>query len=99
GVKQLGAATQLTRPTLNRRATSGRPASGNAAPVTRRMVPSGDQCRCSCGSMFARMVRDGLELKSRKCKSLVLITHDELIAMYRELDFQPQPFPPPPPEP
>jgi phage FluMu protein Com len=50
------------------------------------MVPTGDQCRCHCGSMLARMVRDGLELKCRKCKSLVLITHEELIEMYRELN-------------
>ena len=59
-----------------------------------RMVPDGDRCRCSCGSMLARMVRDGLELKCRKCKSLVLITHDELIAMYRGLGFRPVPIPP-----
>ncbi|MGH7740960.1 MAG: hypothetical protein ACRENS_02940 [Candidatus Eiseniibacteriota bacterium] len=57
-----------------------------AAGPARRMVPIGDQCRCHCGSMLARMVRDGLELKCRKCKSLVLITHEELIEMYRELN-------------
>jgi len=57
-----------------------------AAAPARRMVPTGDQCRCHCGSMLARMVRDGLELKCRKCKSLVLITHEELIEMYRELN-------------
>ena len=51
----------------------------------RRMVATADQCRCHCGSMLARMVRDGLELKCRKCKSLVLITHDELVEMYRQL--------------
>ncbi len=53
-----------------------------------KMVPSEDQCRCSCGSMLARIVREGLELKCRKCKSLVLITHDELVEMYRALDFE-----------
>jgi phage FluMu protein Com len=57
-----------------------------AARPARRMVANGDQCRCHCGSMLARMVRDGLELKCRKCKSLVLITHEELIEMYRELN-------------
>ncbi|HYM82097.1 MAG TPA: hypothetical protein VEY91_11900 [Candidatus Limnocylindria bacterium] len=36
--------------------------------------------------MLARVVREGLELKCRKCKGLVLITHEELIAMYRQLD-------------
>lgn len=53
------------------------------------MIPKDDQCRCTCGSMLARMVRDGLELKCRKCKSLILISHEELIAMYRQLNFQP----------
>ena len=64
------------------------------APGAPRMVPSKDQCRCSCGAMLARVVDDGLELKCRKCKSLVLIRHDELVAMYRKLNFQP-PVPPP----
>lgn len=58
----------------------------SSAGPARRMVATGDQCRCHCGSMLARMVRDGLELKCRKCKSLVLITHEELIEMYRELN-------------
>lgn len=59
-----------------------------AAPRERakRMVPKGDQCRCHCGSLLARMVSDGLELKCRRCKSLVLITHEELIEMYKQLD-------------
>ena len=70
----------------------GRSPSG---PGVRRMVPTGDQCRCGCGNLLARMIRDGLELKCRKCKSLVVITHDELVAMYRRLDFQPVPLPPP----
>jgi phage FluMu protein Com len=39
--------------------------------------------------MLARMVEDGLELKCRKCKSLVVITHEELIEMYRELNRPP----------
>lgn len=58
-----------------------------------RMQPHGDQCRCSCGAMFARVVREGLEIKCRKCKAVVLITHDELVEMYRALDFDPPPLP------
>ena len=54
-----------------------------------RMVPHDDQCRCSCGSLLARVVAEGLELKCRKCKSLVLITHDELVRMYQQLEFAP----------
>lgn len=36
--------------------------------------------------MLARMVSDGLELKCRKCKSLILISHEELVEMYRSLN-------------
>ncbi len=39
--------------------------------------------------MLARMVRDGLELKCRKCKSLIIITHEELIEMYKRLNATP----------
>jgi len=53
----------------------------------RTMVPAGDQCRCACGSMLARVVREGLELKCRKCKALVIISHEELVEMYRALEF------------
>ena len=54
-----------------------------------RMVPHGDQCRCSCGSLLARVIAEGLELKCRKCKSLVLISHDELVRMYQGLELEP----------
>jgi phage FluMu protein Com len=59
--------------------------------VVAKMVAAGDQCRCHCGSMLARVVAQGLELKCRKCKSLVLITHDELVAMYQRLGLKPSP--------
>jgi len=52
-----------------------------------------DQCRCSCGAMLARVVREGLEIKCRKCKAIVLITHDELVEMYRSQGFEPPPLP------
>jgi phage FluMu protein Com len=58
----------------------------------RTMTPAGDQCRCGCGSLLARVVREGLELKCRRCKCLVLITHDELTEMYRRLDLPPVPL-------
>lgn len=56
-----------------------------------RLIAKGDQCRCSCGALLARVVQDGLELKCRKCKSVVLIRHDELVEMYRALEFEPRP--------
>ena len=43
--------------------------------------------------MLARMVRDGLELKCRKCKSLILVTHEELIEMYKQLNATPPGMP------
>jgi phage FluMu protein Com len=57
------------------------------------MQARGDQCRCSCGALLARVVRDGLEIKCRKCKAVVLITHDELVEMYRSQGFEPPPLP------
>lgn len=60
-------------------------------PAGAKMVPSGDQCRCGCGSMLARVVAEGIELKCRKCKSLVLIRHEELVEMYKQLGLQPSP--------
>lgn len=63
------------------------------SPGHREWVPVGDQCRCSCGSLVARMITDGLELKCRKCKRLILIGHAALSSMYRELNLSP-PMPP-----
>jgi len=65
-----------------------------AVPVV-KMTPVSDQCRCACGSMLARVVRQGLELKCRKCKSLVIISHDELVEMYQRQNFTPLRFMPP----
>ena len=63
------------------RAATARPADAGRAHA------EGDQCRCACGSLLARVVREGLELKCRKCKTLVLITHEELVEMYRAQGF------------
>jgi phage FluMu protein Com len=57
------------------------------------MQAHGDECRCSCGAMMARVVREGLEIKCRKCKAIVLITHDELVAMYQALEYEPPKLP------
>lgn len=62
----------------------------------RSMVVSEDQCRCGCGALLARVVREGLELKCRKCKTLILIKHEELVEMYKALQFDIMPsFRPP----
>jgi hypothetical protein len=44
--------------------------------------------------MLARVVQEGLELKCRKCKNLVLITHEQLVRMYQEQNFAPIRFAP-----
>jgi phage FluMu protein Com len=61
-----------------------------------KMVVRDDQCRCACGSMLARVVREGLELKCRKCKGLILIRHEELVDMYNALEFESRPSMPKP---
>jgi hypothetical protein len=45
-----------------------------------RIVPSSplgacthEDLRCACGSLLARRVRDGVELKCRRCKRTVVI--------------------------
>ncbi len=34
-------------------------------------------CRCLCGSLIARRVEGGVELKCRRCKRVVLVPWDE----------------------
>jgi hypothetical protein len=48
-----------------------------------RIVPSSPQgacehedLRCACGSLLARLVREGVELKCRRCKRTVVIPLD-----------------------
>lgn len=33
----------------------------------------GSECRCVCGSLVARVVADGVELKCRRCKRTLLV--------------------------
>jgi len=35
--------------------------------------PHGDDCRCLCGNLLARLVGDRVELKCRRCKRTHLI--------------------------
>jgi hypothetical protein len=34
----------------------------------------GGDCRCLCGSLVARLVDDGVELKCRRCKRTLLVS-------------------------
>ena len=38
----------------------------------RDAAPAGD-CRCLCGSLLARLVAGGVELKCRRCKRTLLV--------------------------
>jgi phage FluMu protein Com len=33
----------------------------------------GDQLRCGCGSLLARLVEGGVELKCRRCKRVIVV--------------------------
>jgi len=32
-----------------------------------------EQCRCECGNLLAKMALEGIEVKCRRCKRIVLI--------------------------
>ena len=49
----------------------------------------GDQCRCMCGSLIARFVPDGIEIKCKRCKRLVVIPVEEIM---KESEFQPEKY-------
>lgn len=38
-----------------------------------RVSPPGDPMRCDCGSLLARLVKGGVELKCRRCKRIVVV--------------------------
>jgi hypothetical protein len=41
--------------------------------LVRAGAADGDECRCVCGSLVARVVADGVELKCRRCKRKLLV--------------------------
>ena len=40
---------------------------------TKNASPDGEELRCECGALLARLVGDRVELKCRKCKRVVAI--------------------------
>mgnify|MGYP006912606473 CR=1 FL=1 len=36
-----------------------------------------NECRCLCGSLLARWLEDGLELKCRRCKRVIVVARQE----------------------
>lgn len=41
-------------------------------------LPAAADCRCTCGSLLARMVPEGVELKCRRCKRTVRLLWSEM---------------------
>jgi phage FluMu protein Com len=37
-----------------------------------------EQCRCECGNLLAKFVPEGIELKCRRCKRIVLLRFAEI---------------------
>jgi phage FluMu protein Com len=56
--------------------------SGNSDPV--KVVKDNDSLRCCCGSLLARLVPDGVELKCRRCKRHLVIPLNMKIASSEE---------------
>ena len=46
---------------------------GHPAPDPLRAPAGACECRCSCGSLLARLVEGGVELKCRRCKRTVVV--------------------------
>jgi hypothetical protein len=44
-----------------------------SAAASPRTDPAASACRCVCGSLVARVVADGIELKCRRCKRKLLV--------------------------
>ncbi len=42
-------------------------------PTVRDAPSAGRDCRCACGSLMARLVDGGVELKCRRCKQTTLV--------------------------
>ena len=43
------------------------------APRTCTPAPHGEDCRCDCGGLVARIVEAGVELRCRRCKRTLLV--------------------------
>lgn len=37
-----------------------------------------EQCRCECGNLLAKMAPEGIEMKCRRCKRIVLIRFTDI---------------------
>jgi hypothetical protein len=42
-------------------------------PSPRRPIAPAADCRCACGSLVAKLVHAGVELKCRRCKRILVV--------------------------
>lgn len=57
-------------------------------PRRARGAGSGRESRCACGSLLARLTAEGVELKCRRCKRIVVVRWSE--REFRSLDGHPR---------
>jgi hypothetical protein len=48
-------------------------AEARPSPAPLRAESDGCECRCACGSLLARLVDAGVELKCRRCKRTIVV--------------------------
>jgi len=61
-----------------------RPAKACCETPGERGPSTGRESRCACGSLLARLTAEGVELKCRRCKRLVIVRWSE--REFRSLD-------------
>jgi hypothetical protein len=54
-----------------------KPPAANAAAANAAAANAADDLRCLCGSLVARLVDGGVEIKCRRCQRLVLLPLEE----------------------
>jgi hypothetical protein len=61
------------------------------APVANRSAAPTEpaECRCRCGSLIARLVSGGVEIKCRSCKRLLLLPLAPGDVAWREIEVGP----------
>lgn len=64
--KQAGPTVKRVEPSLEEPASS-------AGPCDVASTPAESAWRCSCGSLLARLVAEGIELKCRRCKRTLIV--------------------------
>ncbi|MGH0035568.1 MAG: hypothetical protein ACQGVK_11140 [Myxococcota bacterium] len=64
------------------RTATAEPFRGVERPAT---SPASPDCRCECGSLLARRVENGFEIKCRGCKRLIVLSPEPGDGAWREI--------------